>query len=650
MSRCKIATLFLPALFFAAILKAQTLFTYGNKAVSKSEFLKAYNKNNTDEKPTEKLYRDYLDLYTRFKIKVQAALDMRLDTFANQRSELQGFRNQIVESYMNDDASVAVMIDEALERSKKDIQLAHIFIPVNKEAIEADIKKAEKTINEAYAQLQKGQSFDQVALAYSQDPAVKQNKGNVGYITVFILPYELENIIYSLQPGKFSKPIQSKAGFHILKNIGERKAAGRLKAAQILLAFPPDADAAYKENLKLKADSIVAVLKRGGDFKALAAEFSNDILTYQNGGEMMEFGIGRYDQAFETAAFSLSRDGEISKPVLTEYGYHIIKRLQLKPIPIDKNDKQVQEEIKQQVLQSDRMEVARKMLLKKVLQQTGFRKLYVDDQHLWAFTDSVLKQKPWPKPKLPGFTRETALFAFAKQTVRVKDWVNYLDAIRNVESLRTGKTNKQLFDQYVETTAFEYYRNHLEEYNADFAFQLNEFKEGNLLFEIMQRKIWDVAASDSVGLLKYYQQHKNKYWWEASADAIILTAVNDSVANLATAKLKNAFAEWRKLSEASEGMLQADSGRFELGQIPVLERTSFSPGLITAPVKNETDNSVTFAYIVKIYNNREPRNFEEARGFVINDYQTFLEEKWIESLKKKYPIKINEAVLKSLPK
>ena len=193
-------------------------------------------------------------------------------------------------------------------------------------------------------------------------------------------------------------------------------------------------------------------------------------------------------------------------------------------------------------------------------------------------------------------------------------------------------------------------RDSLEEYNKEFAYQLNEFKEGNLLFEIMQHKIWDVAATDSVGLQKYYAAHKDKYWWESSADAIILTASNEKFAEETRNKLKENYKSWQKYIDNSNGQLQGDSGRFELGQIPVVDRTNFTEGLITANVKNETDQSVAFAYIVKLYADRQPRGFADARGFVINDYQVYLEEKWVAELKKKYPVVINEAVVKSLPK
>lgn len=627
---------------------AQAIFSYGAKPVTKEEFLKAYNKNNTEEKPTDKAYREYLDLYIRFKIKVQAALDMKLDTMPNQLAELRAFRSQVVESYLKDEESLDALIDEAIERSAKDIHLAHIFVALPENPKDADVKKAQDKINAAAAQLKKGTDFGKVAAEFSEDPAAKTNKGEIGYITVFSLPYELESVAWSLAPGKYSTPFRSRSGFHIFKKIAERKAVGRIKVAQILISFPPDATDAQKLESKRRADSVYTVLQQGADFKELAEKISGDNISWQAGGEMPSFGVGRYDATFENAAFALSKDGELSKPVQTSFGYHIIKRLGREPIKTDKKDASLREEIKQQVQADNRADITKKALTKKVMAITSPKKQAVNQQHLWAFSDSILQRKQ--APKFADLTPETPLISFAHKTYHLSDWQKYLETIRDFENLRAGRTMPELFDHYVEASAMDYYRDNLEEYNKDFAYQLNEFREGNLLFEIMQRKIWDAAAVDSNGLKKYYEAHKDKYWWESSADVILFTASNEKAAEDTKKKMRAKPFDWMNYIDSSDGMLQGDSGRFELGQIPVVDRTNFTNGLITASVKNETDNSISFAYIVKVYSQREPRNFNDARGFVINDYQTELEEQWIGELKKKYPVKVNEDVVKQLPK
>jgi len=195
----------------------------------------------------------------------------------------------------------------------------------------------------------------------------------------------------------------------------------------------------------------------------------------------------------------------------------------------------------------------------------------------------------------------------------------------------------------------DYYRKHLENYNKEYAAQIKEFREGNLLFGVMQKKVWDAATSDSVALQNFYNSNKGKYNWEESADAVIFTCSDPHSLDSTQLKIKKDPGSWRQIGEQSNGMIQADSGRFELGQIPVVDRTNFTEGLVTAPVTNEQDSSKTFAYIIRLHNEKEPKGFEDAKGSVINDYQVFLEEQWVTELKKQYPIKVNRKVFKSLP-
>lgn len=511
---------------FAFNASAQTLFTYGKHAVSKDEFIKAYNKNNTDTSGSKISYADYLELYSRFKLKVQDALDLRMDTIADLHAELTAFRYQLAENYMKEEASIELLANEAAERLKKDI---HITI---------DDKE-------------------------------------VGWITAFVLPYEIENIAYNTPVGK-SSTFTTANGEHTLKNLGEREAIGQVRIAQILLAFRPDATEADKQMLAQRADSVYNALTGGADFGEMVGRYTNDNLTYETKGEMPAFGVGRYDPVFEKAAFALEKDSDISKPFATSFGYHIIKRLGR--VPVDTN----KEAVREKVLTSDRMQVAQKMLVKNI-----------------------------------------------RATIKNDAPADVLTS---------------------DSAVLDYYRNNLEKYNIEFADQLNEFRQGNLLFAVMQKKVWDSASSDTTGLLKYYNEHKDKYFWENSADALIITSLTPRPAEELQAEIKSNASRWRRWAEGSGGTVQVDSGRFELSQIPVVGRTNFTEGLATAPVLNEQDSTSTLAYIIKLYPNKEPKRFEDAKGSVINDYQLYLEERWLAELKKKYPVKVNRKEFKKLPK
>jgi peptidyl-prolyl cis-trans isomerase SurA len=653
--RCLAAlALILPISFPVA---AQTLFTCNGGAVSKADFLKAYNKNNTGEKPTEKSYRDYLELYIRYKLKVKAAYDWKLDTLPGQLTELQNFRSQIAETYMNDEESMNKLVGEVFARGQKDLHLAHIFIVIPRNATPADTLRSYEKAMTAWVALKKGKPFAAAAMTYSDDPAVRTNGGDIGYITVFTLPYELENLAYSNPPGQFSKPYRSKLGYHIFKNLGERKSLGKIKVAQILVPVQHDAPEIIRQSARSRADSIYESLLKGADFAQQAKLHSGDNLSYQNGGELPEFGVGKYDSAFEAAAFALSKDGAISRPVLSPYGYHIIRRISVRPFPRQMN-KETAALLKQQVTADTRMEVSRKALLARILRQAELRRSEVPEATLWAFTDSALLNAGLNS--FHGLDRNTVLFSFTRQQYTIKGWLDFMRSVKASGAARSSRTDKELFDQYIQGVALEYYRNHLEEYNQDFAFQLTEFREGNLLFEIMQRKIWDKASTDSAGLRNYYESHKDKYWWDSSADAILFTCNNQRTAdNLKGGLLANPLA-WKMLSDSLSPAVQADSGRFELAQIPlpaapgpgntVKTRNGLASGQFTPFVVNQADNTVSFSYIQHIYNEKSPRNYKDARGFVINDYQVFMEDQWIAELKKKYPVRLDESVFASLPK
>lgn len=572
-------------------LSAQTLFTYGPHAVSREDFLHSYHKNLNPAASEKISYETYLDLYSKFKIKVQAALDARMDTLASQRMELAGFRDQLAESYLKDDAGVQLLTEEAARRSLKDIDLSFIYIPFEPDGAAANMKAlsplaatpsdtaaavaaASRQIETAYQALQNGEPFHKVASTYTASP-------DLGYITAFVLPYELENLAYNTPPGTFSAPFRAANGFYIFRNNGERKAVGQIRTAQILLAFPPGVTEAQQATLAARADSLYEALREGADFAALATAFSDDNLTYRTGGEMPAFGVGYYDPLFETTAFGLAKDGDIAPPLRTAYGYHILKRLQRIPVIEDPQQPDWLAVVRERVLQSDRMQVTRATLLKNIRDRIG------------------------------------------------------------------NDASPEVLDN--DTDVITYYRDHLEQYNAGFAQQLEEFKQGNLLFGIMQEKVWDPAAEDSAGQRQYYDSHPEKYYWENSADALLFTVSDKTEAAAVRTELADDPSRWRKLAELHSSVLQADSGRFELGQLPVTEKTRVSEGLTTAPVTSGFDNSLSFVHIIRIYPERERKNFEDARGSVISDYQDQLEKAWMEKLLKKYPLRIKKKVLRKLP-
>jgi len=638
---------FLPViilLFITSALSGQTLVSFGNHKISRNEFLTAYRKNNTNKKATETSYRDYLDLYIRYRLKVQAAYDKKMDSLPAQLSDLQNFRSQIADQYINDEGSLDRMTEEAFRRSQKDIRISYIIVALPKNAGPADTLKAWKKINEARNSLKKNRSFEETALAYSDDPFVKTNQGDLGYITVFDLPYNIENVAYQTGVGQISPVFRTDGGYLIIKKTAERKALGRMQAAQILLIFPYQADDQAKEDTRRRADSLYQAIRSGSDFGELARKFSGDNLSYQLGGVLSEFGIGKYEPAFEKQAYDLKKDGDISEPFASSFGYHILKRIARIPVS-ETRDKKTMDALKERVKADRRIEVSRKEMLQSVLKKTGFKQLVQPGDHFFAFTDSLVQNKK--EPVIPGLNTKTLFCRFPNKTYTVGDWIEYRKSLNRVPSLVSGKTDRDLLDQYRETIAFDYYRAHLERYNKEFAYQVSEFRDGNLLFEIMQKQVWEKAGSDTVALKNYFEQHADNYRWVSSADAIIFNAGNAAAAEEIRRDLHADPANWRRLVDSLGGQVQADSGRFEMKQLPgkgITDEQHFTS------VSSNPDRTVQFAYIIRKHADPSPRSFDDARGLVINDFQNELENKWITELKKKYPVRVNEEVFRSLMK
>ncbi len=635
-------------LFIAAAIvpKAQTLFTYGNYQVSAQDFLRAYNKNNTQgTNNREKSIREYLDLYIRSRLKVREAYDKKLDTLASIRNEIDNLRLQIAENFMVEPGMTRKMVNEAFTRSQKDRRIAHIFLSFRNgngyDTSAAYLKKAE-----VEKRLQKGENFLAVAKQMSDDTSAKKTGGDLGFVTVFTLPYELENLVYQTPVGKYSIFIRSSAGLHIIKVLEERNAVGKIKAQQILLATPPDIDEVGKKQLAKKADSVYKRLMAGDNFSHMATLISNDFMTANNGGTMPDISVGQYDPYFEKMVFSLKKDGEISKPFLTSHGWHIVKRVSVKLIVKDTADKNYRSELEQKIQLDNRWRFAKDFIYKKVREKPGFKKYPVDDDALWNMSDSVFDRKPLNRGK--DLKSTTPLFAIGDSIYRVSDWISYAATYRYRQDGTGAKPWAQVMDEYTHASLVSYYKEHLEEYSEDYKNQMTEFKEGNLFFEIMQQQVWNRSQADSLALLAIYEKNKPTYLWKSSADAILFFCTDLATARAVYDKVKATPSSWNKVSEIYADKLVTDSSRYEWDQIPNLNKSIPRDGMLTTPVVNETDNTASFAYILKVYPNAMPRNYNDAKGLVIADYQSELEKKWEAELMKKYPVKVDEGVLKGI--
>jgi len=630
---------------YASTGTAQTLITYGNNTVSTSEFLRAYHKNKTPVADKEKELKEYINLYTNFKLKVQAASELRLDTLQQIKTDVENFRNQVEENYMSDENEKNALLTEAINRSFKELNIEHFYVRVD--STPADTLKSLQAINATHEELQKG-NIDYKELIKninSRYAPVKYN--NVGFVSVFSLPYQFENIIYSLKTGESSKPFRTKNAWHIFKLTEERGNTGKWKIAQILFSLQPAASNQDIQLLKNRADSVYKKLISGADFSSMAKEFSEDKLTYLTGGEMPEFTSGKFDQSFEKQVMELKSDGDISKPFLTPFGIHIVKRLGHTPSAKDKNDPVLQYDIKQRILKDARIDALKEKFTKEIAGKIGFKKTNdVKETDLMRYADSIMLRPVTDNALLFPISNKQ-IIKFNKGGLKGSDWLKFvLEYKTNFEEYK-GESNQELWNKYLVFATNEYYKNNLENYNEDFKYQMKEFKEGNMLFEIMERNVWGLANSDSAGLLKHYNENKPKYIWPESAEVLILNCTNEKSAQDVMEKLKKGIS-WKQLADSVKISVQVDSGRYELSQLIATEQTTRpSENSYSSIVKN-SDGTATFIKYLVIYPAGQQRNFEEAKGLVINDYQIVLEEKWLSVLRKKYPVKINNSAYREI--
>ncbi len=635
-------------LFALVNVNSQTLFTYGKYKADAKEFLRAFNKNNQQPAANKsRAIKDYLDLYINSRLKIREAYDRGYDTLPNIKNEIENLRNQVIENYMSDPAAISRLTKEAFKRSLKDIHVAHIFISSLNASGIPDTAATRKKLDDVSKRLARGEDFLKVAQEFSDDPSAKTNRGDVNFITVFTLPYELENVVYSTTPGKFSKPYQSRAGYHIFKNLGERKALGTIKVQQILLAFPPGMRETAKKSLQQLADSLYRRIQAGDSFAKLASSFSNDYVSAASDGNIPEISVGQYDPSFEKAVWSL-KDGSISKPFETDYGYHIIKRISAKPVVTNAANKANTEELQQKIMADDRWKTARNFIYESVKKKDLFHKANYNESALWALSDSLLDSKPAGIGK--SMNTSSPLFTLGDSTIRVMEWIGFAQMNRFKADRATLKAYPDIMDEFVKNSMYQYYRSHLEDFNDDFRNQMTEFRDGNLFFEIMQQEVWNKAQNDSVALQDLYEKNKNQYTWKQSADAVIFFCSDEVAAKDLHNQMKKDPTNWRKAVEAVSEKVVADSARYEWSQIPGIEGKTPAEGMITPLSVNPTDKTASFSLISKVYNQPAPRSFNEAKGLVMNDYQTMLEQEWVQALKKKYPVVIDQKVLAQIIK
>lgn len=482
--------------------RAQTLFTYGKHKVSKQEFLNAW-KNSFSSADTQNDLKASLDLYVRYQLKVQAAKDLKMDTFLAFRADVENYKRILQEEHLTDRRSIDSLVDQAVARSQKEIEVRCYYIPLVKAD---DSPKSEKTIRLLYDRLRAGTFNDS---SFAEETGIFPELIDGGFITVFSLPYTFENAVYSLAPGEISLPFKNENGWYVFQNVSERKSVGKLTVAQILI-YSQSNNNTHHRKAKLLADSLFRLLENGADFGELARTYSDDRSSFLNEGILEPFGTGKYDPGFAQKAFSIKADGITLPPFQTELGYHIIRRISLQPVP-PLSDEGFVAETRQKVLQDERIEVAHDVFREKVSLATGatISKFFRED--LWKITDTAIyARRNIPAGKL---SPKSTLISFNNHaSANVNDWLMFASA--HLTDVKPNSHHyEQMFRDFVQHCAEKNYRERMEDFDSSYKQKLKEYVEGNLLFAIMQKKVWGKTIDGADGAkIAAFQDELEEQW------------------------------------------------------------------------------------------------------------------------------------------
>ena len=631
--------------------KDETVLEIDGKKVSKSEFLQIYLKNNNNPKYDQQALDDYMELFKKFKLKVAEAEALGYDTIPKLKKELEGYRKQLAQPYLIDSTQNSALVKQAYERMKTEVRASHILIKVDENASPEDTLRAYNRILAIKKRIEAGEDFATVAKSKggSEDPSAARNGGDLGYFTAFQMVYQFEEAAYNTPVGKISNPIRTRFGYHILKVVDNRPARGTMKAAHIMVATGKDAPAEEIESAQKKINEIYEKLKNGEKFEKLASEFSDDNQTAEKGGELPLFGTGtttRMVPEFEEVAFSLKNDNDISAPVKTDYGFHIIRRLSWTPL---RSFEDLKKEIQTKVNKDERANITQQSFISKLKKNYGFKDSYKKTSK-W-FIDNIDTNYAKGKWSAANLTSNKPMFTLGSQKFTQKQFATYLE--KNFRSVKTTDNKSLVEKQYANWQKAEilgYEERQLDKKYPEFKALMQEYHDGILLYEIMTDKVWNKAIKDTTGLKEFFAQNNSKYNWGTRYNAYVYECLNQDVANEVAGLLKSDTISSKtvigKVNKTSELNLKVRSNKFEVDNTPFLKGRTLQKGVNPAFTH---ENKI---YIVKVEEIMAPapKLLSEAKGAATSDYQNYLEKQWLEELAKKHPITVYKEVLYSLGK
>lgn len=670
--------------------------TVGGKPVTKSEFESVYHKNNS-KAGDPKSIRDYADLFSLFKMKVLEAESMGLDTLASFKAELAGYRRQLAAPYLTDKNTNESLLNEAYERLKTEVRSSHILIRCaetdfpkdtlecwtranlirnallgkmptaaqiadydkllkNATMIKSDFIKKDSALYKSklnsvkkLAEYYKEAGDDKlqgIAPKTSDDPSVVDNKGDLGYYSALELAYPYETAMYNTKVGEISPLVRTKFGYHILKVYDKRPSHGEIFVSHIMVVFPKNATDVDKENAKKKINELYGKLKNGEKWEEVARLYSEDKQSSDRGGQLQPSKGAQWPKEFTDAAYALKNNGDISEPVMTPYGWHIIKRNDLKGLG---SFEDMKSELKTRVARDTRSHMGRVALIANVKKESHFTENLKNRDEMLKVFDTTYLSATW-KAKNADKLGNKEIITLGDKKYGQSDFAKYLEQQMVFRSKTELKPlMDQLYYQWVEQVIVDFQDARLEQVYPDFKNLLKEYRDGILLFDLTDQKVWSKAVKDTAGLKAFYEKNKNNYLWGERAEVTNYKCADEKLA----AEVRKMLSKGKTEKEITETLNKTSQLNVTVENITYLKGENktvddnWKKGVVPTNVKSERDNK----YVVTVVNNvlpKTPKTLNEAKGMVTADFQTNLEKEWIAYLKNKYPVKIDDAVLNTV--
>jgi len=637
-------------LLFTSVLFAQNnpkevLFTIDEKPYFTDEFVRVYNKNiDLVKDESQKDLNQYLDLFVAYKLKISKANKLGLQNGQSYLNELKSYRSQLSKNYTSDSKVTKSLIEEGYNRMQKEVKAVHILIKCDENASPEDTLKAYKHTLEIRKRILAGENFEEVAQQVSQDPSAKENKGNLGYFSAFRMVYPFETAAYTTKVGEVSMPVRTKFGYHLVKVLDIRENRGEVTVAHIMILKAQGATPENAVKTSSTIQDIYAKLKQGESFEALANQFSEDKNSSPKGGVLPRFASGQLSsEIFENKAFELQKVGDYSEPFESQFGWHIVKLIEKHPV---KKLEEMERELDAKIRKDDRSRIITNTL------NTKLRNKYkvIRNEKMYAKIKALVTDKyyesEWKQPEdVKDFDRELA--KIENKSITGSTFLQELNSKQKAKlTLKPiGKLVDYVYKGFIDNQLNTYYNDNLESEFPEFANIVEEYRDGLLLFDLMEKEIWNKAKQDSIGLKNFYTNNQAKYQWKNRVDVIVVSSAKENIVKEAKKLLNKGV----KLDD-----IKAKLNTKEVVNVMIKEET-LEEGDATQNITFKTGISEVYKdkdfyfvnNVVKVIPSG-PKTLEETKGRVINDYQQYLEDNWVSELKKEFKVNINNEVFEQL--